>query len=456
MYLAEAPASAAGPTDPGEDIVEPPPIAMPGWLQTIRFSQRQIQFVFAARSELGEVFRMRAGIRGGAFVTSHPDHVRSLFTAEPEQVPTLTAESPLRPIVGPSSVLTTNGAAHLRQRKLLLPAFHGPAIDRYSEMIERATEAEIERWPIGEPFPLAPRMQAITLQVIMAGVFGIDGRPAAGSAEATLVRAIKQLTAASTSPMAKIAELANHGRVEPVGLMRRGVHMLDRAVYPAIAARREAGDLAERTDILSVLLQTTTESGEQLTDQELRDELLTLLLAGFETTANSLAWTWERLVRTPQAYERLREAARTGEDAHTTVEATILEGMRSRPVIPIIGRRVGAPWRLGEYVVPADSAISASILLVHHRDDLYPEPFAFMPERWIGRKPGSYEWIPFGGGTRRCLGATLAMAEQRVVLAAMARRLDLSADRPEAERAQHRNVTMIPARGARVVVDSRN
>jgi|SRR5271166_1097784 len=456
MYLSAAPASPAGPVEEGEAMLEPPAIAAPSWLQTIRFSQRQIEFVFAARHTLGEVFRMRAGIRGGAIVTCHPDHVRSLFTAEPEQVPTLTAESPLRPVVGPSSVLTTNGPAHLRQRKLLLPAFHGAAIDRYSEMIERATEAEIDRWPIGEPFPLAPRMQGITLQVIMAGVFGIDGRPATGTAEAKLVRAIKQLTAASTSPMAKIAELANHGRLEPVGLMRRGVDMLDRAVYPAITARREASDLTARTDILSVLLQTTTESGEELSDQELRDELLTLLLAGFETTANSLAWTWERLVRTPDAYERLREAVRTDEDAEATVEATIFEGMRSRPVIPIIGRRVGVPWRLGEYVVPAGSAISASILLIHHREDLYPEPFAFMPERWIGRKPGSYEWIPFGGGTRRCLGATLAMAEQRVVLTAMARRLDMRADRPEAERAQHRNVTMIAARGARVVVERRD
>jgi len=453
VYLCEAPASPAGPEEAA--VLEPPAIGLPGWLQTLRFSQRQIEFVFAAREEHGDVFRMKAGIRGGAVVICHPDHVRSLFTAEPEQVPTLTAESPLRPIVGPSSVLTANGAAHLRQRKLLLPSFHGEAIDHYSEMIERATEAEIDRWPIGQPFPLAPRMQAITLQVIMAGVFGIDGRPVSGSAEERLVRAIKQLTAASTSPMAKVAELANHGRAEPVGLMRRGVQMLDRGVYPAIAARRAAPDLAERSDILSVLLKSGTESGEALSDQELRDELLTLLLAGFETTANSLAWTWERLVRTPDAHERLREAVRTGEETHKTVEATILEGMRSRPVIPIVGRRVAARWRLGEYVVPAGSAISASILLVHHREDLYPEPFAFVPERWIGRKPSSYEWIPFGGGTRRCLGATLAMAEQRIVLAAMARRLDLVADRPEAERAQHRNVTMIPARGARVIVRGR-
>jgi cytochrome P450 len=192
-----------------------------------------------------------------------------------------------------------------------------------------------------------------------------------------------------------------------------------------------------------------------MSDKELRDELLTLVLAGHETTANSLAWAWERLVRTPAAHEALLDAVRGESDASERVEATIVEAMRSRPVIPIIGRRVKLPWRLGPYAVPADSPVTMSILLVHHREDLYPEPFEFRPERFLGRKPGTYEWIPFGGGIRRCLGAALAMAEQRVVLEAMARRLDLEADDPAPERAVHRNVTMIPGRGARVVIRSR-
>ena len=187
----------------------------------------------------------------------------------------------------------------------------------------------------------------------------------------------------------------------------------------------------------------------------MRDELLVLVLAGHETTANSLAWTWERLVRTPAAHERLLEAVRGGEGAAETVEATIVESMRSRPVVPIIGRRVMVPWRLGDYAVRADTPVLMSILLLHHREDLYPQPFEFRPERWLGRRPGTYEWIPFGGGIRRCLGAALAMAEQRVVLEAMARRLDLEAEDPAPERALHRNVTMIPSRGARVVVRSR-
>jgi cytochrome P450 len=455
MYMSAAASSPAGPADAEDAISYPPAIALARAAQVLRFSQRQIQFVFRAQREQGEVFQMQAGITGGTIVSSHPDHARSLFTAKPEHVPSLTAESPLRPIVGPGSVLTANGPRHLRQRKLLLPPFHGDAIDRYRQMIAAATDRELERWPVGRTFALAPRMQAITLDVIMSGIFGVEERPARGTAEHRLRSTIKYLTAASTSPVAKLGELTNMGREEPVGLMRAGIALLDRATYPIIAARRRVDDLAERTDILSLLLAARTEDGELLSDRELRDELLTLVLAGFETTANSLAWTWERLLRTPVAYERLLDAVRRGEQAAEHVEATIIEGMRSRPVIPIVGRRVSVPWRLGDYVVPAGSAISISILLVHHREDIYPDPFAFRPERWLDNKPGTYEWLPFGGGTRRCLGAALAMAEQQIVLHAIAQHLDLEADRPEPEHAQHRNVTMIPARGARVIVRHR-
>jgi cytochrome P450 len=455
MYMGGAAPSPAGPAEPGDALRAPPAIALPRALQIMRFTQRQIEFVFRARRELGDVFQMDAGIAGGTVVSSHPDHVRSLFTARPEHVPSLTAESPLRPIVGPNSVLTANGARHLRQRKLLLPPFHGDAIDHYTQMISAATERELDRWAIDRPFALAPRMQAITLDVIMSGIFGIAERPARGTPERRLRSTIKYLTRASTSVVAQVGELASSSREEPIGLLRRAVALLDRATYPIISARRGAENLEERDDILSLLLRAKTEDGELLSDRELRDELLTLVLAGFETTANSLAWTWERLLRTPHAYERLREAVRSGKQADEHIEATIVEGMRSRPVIPIVGRRVSVPWRLGEYVLPAGSAVSLSILLVHHREDLYPDPFAFCPERWLGRKPGTYEWIPFGGGTRRCLGAALAMAEQRVVLEAMARRLELEADRPEPEHALHRNVTMIPARGARAIVRAR-
>jgi len=453
-----APPSPAGPIEPGEleALSRPPSIPLPRLVQALRFNQRQIEFVFRARREQGEVFRMHGATEDAVVVTSHPDHVRSLFTASPEQAPSLTGESPLRPIVGTESVLTAVGPRHLRQRKLLLPPFHGEAIAAYTQMIAAATERELDRWPLGEPFALAPRMQAITLDVIMAGIFGIEGKPRRGTPEHGLRQVIRRLVAASTQPAAQIGELLHIGRDEAVGPMKAGLALLDRRMYAVIAARRRASDLDERRDILSLLLQARTEEGEALSDKELRDELLVLVLAGHETTANSLAWAWERLVRNPGAHEALLAAVRSGAGAEERIEATIVEAMRSRPVIPIIGRRVSVPWQLGEHGVPAGTAVTMSILLVHHREDLYPQPFEFRPERWLGRKPGTYEWIPFGGGIRRCLGAALAMAEQRVVLEAMARRLDLEADDPAPERALHRNVTMIPARGGRVVLRSRH
>jgi cytochrome P450 len=453
-----APESPAGPISAAEQesLAAPPVVEIHPAAQILRFNQRQIQFVFGARRRLGETFRMRTAMPGGLVIVSHPDHVRSLFTASPELAPSLAAESPLAPIVGPNSVLTALEPRHMRQRKLLLPNFHGEAIERYTRSISEAAEREIEAWPVGRPFSLAPRMQAITLDVIMSGIFGIEGRPRRDTPEFWLRFATKRLVAASTKPAAQIGELMNLFRDEPVGLTRLGLEILDRPTYAVIARRRAAADLAERRDILSQLLQARTDDGEALSDREVRDELLTLVLAGHETTANSLAWAWERLVRAPEAHDRLRETVRSGEDADEQVEATILETMRARPVVPIVGRRVMAPWLLSPYAVRADTPILVSILLLHHREDLYPRPFDFLPERWIGRRPGTYEWIPFGGGTRRCLGAALAMAEQRVVLEMMARRLDLEAAEPEPERARHRNVTMIPAHGARVVVRARH
>jgi cytochrome P450 len=453
-----APESPAGPVDAelAAALAVPPSIELPKVAQTLRFSMRQIEFVFRARRELGEVFRMRGVIPGGPVITSHPDHVKSLFMAKPEQAPSLTGESPLRPILGPNSVLTAVGPRHMRQRKLLLPPFHGEAIAQYVEMITAAAEREIDRWPVGETIELAPRMQAITLDVIMAGIFGIEGRPAKGTSEYALRREVRKAVAASTWPTSQLTELLHVGREEAMGPLKFGLAMLDRPVYAVIRERRAATDLEGRRDILSLLLQARTEDGEALTDKELRDELLTLVLAGHETTANSLGWCWERLVRNPEAHAALLDAVRGDEGAEERVEATIVETMRNRPVIPIIGRRVQVPWRLGDYGVEPGTAIAMSILLVHHREDVYPDPFAFRPERWLGRKPGTYDWIPFGGGIRRCLGAALAMAEMRVVLTTMARRLNLEPDRPEAERAMHRNVTMIPARGARVVIAAKH
>jgi cytochrome P450 len=452
-----APASSAGPigAEEAEQLPHPPFVDIHPLLQLLHFNQRQIEFVFKARRELGDVFALRTPEPNNLIVTSLPDDVRSLFKAKPEEAPSLAAESPLRPILGPNSVLTSLGERHMRQRKLLLPPFHGEAIERYTQAIAEATEREIDTWPLNTPFALAPHMQTITLDVIMAGIFGIEGRPAKGTPEQRLRSVTKRLVAISSKPIAQVAELMNVRREDAVGFTRAGVTLIDRPIYAMIEERRRAEDLDERRDILSLLLQARTEEGEELTDHEIRSELLTLVLAGHETTANSLAWSWERLVRNPAAHERLVESVRSEEGGADAIEETITETMRSRPVVPIVGRRAMLPWRLGDYGVRANTPILISILLLHHREDLYEEPFEFKPERWSDRKPGTYEWLPFGGGIRRCLGAALAMAEQRVVLEATARRLDLVAEDAEPERALHRNVTMIPARGARVIARSR-
>ncbi|HTT96151.1 MAG TPA: cytochrome P450 [Solirubrobacterales bacterium] len=457
--VGEAPPSPAGPIDARElaGLASPPAVGLPAAVQVVWFNLRQADFLFRHRRRLGEVWSARGYVKGGPVIVSHPDHVRSLFTADPGLVPTLAAESPLRPVLGPNSVLTANGAGHLKKRKLLLPAFHGDAVVAYEETIRRAAARELDRWPTGRAFALAPRMQAITLDVILGGIFGIEGRPAAGTVEHALRLAIRQMLWASERSIARVAELANLGSPEPRGLTRIGLLPSDRLIHALIARRRRAADLGERGDILSLLLRSTDEDGRAPSDAELRDELMTLVLAGHETTANQLAWTWERLLRTPAAHAGLLGAVRGGgrDEADAWVEATITEAMRSRPVVPMTGRRVAVPWRFGERGVAAGRPVAISILLLHHREDLYPDPFAFRPERWLGRRPGTYEWIPFGGGTRRCLGAALAMAEQRIVLAAMARHLDLEAPDPRPEPIQHRNVTMIPARGGRVVVGAR-
>lgn len=453
--LGQAPASVAGPLDGSPGVKLPPPVGVPRALQAIRVNTRQASFMLRARREHGEVFRMFGPIGEDVIVTSHPDHVRSLFTADPALAPSLTGESPLRPIVGPNSVLTLLGADHMRQRKLLLPSFHGEAVERYTAMIAEAAEREIDRWPIGEPFELGPAMQAITLDVIMSGIFGVEGVPAQGTPERDLREAIRNAVRVSGRPINQLLELLNIGRREPTRLGRRFVESLDRPLYAAIAARRAEGEVQGRNDVFSLLLESRYEDGQAMSDQELRDELLTLVLAGHDTTANSLSWAFERLLRNAGPYERLREELRSGDGA-AYLEAVINETMRSRPVIPLIGRRAKVPWQLGQWTLPADTPILISILLVHHREDLYPRPFEFLPERFLGVKPGTYTWIPFGGGIRRCLGATLAMAEQRVVLAAIARRTDMVAPDPAAELPRHRNVTMVPAHRTRVILQSRS
>jgi cytochrome P450 len=480
-YVGEAPPSSAGPVAEDTPIRLPPSEPGSPLLQSLRFSVRPIAFNLRHHRQFGDVWRINIlARREGFVVTCHPDHVRSLLKARPEDAPSLTGESPLRPILGENSILTSIGARHMRQRKLLLPPFHGEAVQRYVAMITDVAEREIDRWPLGEAFALAPRMSAITLDVIMSGVFGIEGTPAPGTSGHRLRQTIRRLLGASTNPLFQVIELQNIGRREPTGILKALLGIVDRQLLAIIAERRAQAanrGAGERTDILSLLIAARDEDGAPLTDRELRDELLSLVLAGHETTANSLAWTFERLLRTAPAYDALRERVRAGgPDGEAYVEATIHEAMRNRPVIPMIVRMVNRPWQFGDYTLPARTPVAISIVALHHREDLYPDPLSFRPERFLEHqhpddpgdersgeagslafvRPGTYTWLPFGGGIRRCLGASLAMAEQRVVLSAIARRTDLAAADPRPERARQRNVTTIPSRGARVLLTARD
>ncbi|MBO0769388.1 MAG: cytochrome P450 [Solirubrobacterales bacterium] len=449
--------SPAGPVDTDTPIHLPPGSSRSRLRQTLAFATNPYNSALRDTAQYGEVWKMELLTRKDPFyASSHPDHIRSIFTAKPDDAPAINYESPLKLWLGDNSVLMLVGPKHMRERKLLLPPFHGDAVARYIEMIKEVTAEEVDRWQQGSTFALAPRMQAITLEVIMRGVLGIEGLTSWRTPERRFREIIKHFLGLSTLRGYQLLELANSGNTEPKGPLKPMIGTIHSSLDAVIKARRAEGENTGRNDVFSLLLAARDEDGQPLTDDELRDELLTLILAGHETTANSLAWTCERLMRNPRAYDRLREEVRAG-TGEAYVEATIHEGMRVRPVINFVARKIQRPWRFGEYVLPAGTGVALSITGLHHRPDVYAQPHRFMPERFLDAegkfvKPGTYTWIPFGGGIRRCLGATLAMAEQRVVLEEIARSVDLEAPDPEPERGRQRNVTTIPIDGGRATI----
>ncbi|GAA3022875.1 cytochrome P450 [Gordonia defluvii] len=393
-----------------------------------------------------------AGGPGPVVVVFDPAHIKTIMTADESIAPSATRQSPLAPIVGSESVLTSVGDRHRQQRALLLPRFHGKAVARYQDSIDRATDAGLAAWPVGKPVALAEVAQRITLDVIMSAIFGLPDPHDTTAAERDMRTAILRFLRLSTTPIATVSQLANARRTEPIGLLKLVMTAVDRTVYRVLAQRRTDGDADTRDDIMSLLLTARDTDGKPLSDTEIRDELIILLLAGHETTANAVAWTFERLTRAPGVYRLARRAARHDDEDY--LEALINESMRSRPVVPIVARELKAPFDLGDTRVGPDVVALISILLLHHRDDLYPQPFAFEPTRFLGVRINPYELMPFGGGIRRCLGAPLAMAELRTVVGAILRRVELRTTSAPPEKPLHRNVTMIPGRGGIVVADS--
>jgi cytochrome P450 len=426
----------------------PPGSKAPAPLQAARYVRDPLGFLTRYRERYGDVFSVRFPFFGRIVYVASPELVKAVFTGSPAVFHAGEANATLlEPALGPNSVLTLDDEAHMRQRKLLLPPFHGERVRRYGALIEEVTRRDMATWPIGEPFALRPHTQRITLAVILRAVFGIGDEARIDRATRLIDRFSDRVTTIVRFPFLR----RDLGPRSPWRSFLRARAELDAFIYEEIALRRaEAGD-EEREDVLSLLLRARHEDGSPMTDAELRDELVTVVGAGHETTATGLAWAMERLLRTPRALGRLRESLAAGRGDY--LEATVKETLRARPVIIDVARKLTAPATVGGYELPAGSFVVPAIAAVHLREDLYPEPEQFRPERFLEAGADTYAWIPFGGGVRRCAGAAFAEFEMRVVLRELVTRAALRVTDSAAEKVKIRNITLAPEHGTTVVLE---
>jgi cytochrome P450 len=425
-----------------------PTSRVPALVNAVRYGRDPIGFFPRLYRRHGGMLRFSFPDFRDVVLVADPDLVASLFTGDPATLHAGEANATiLAPAVGRESVLVLDEERHLRERKLLLPPFHGRALDRYRALIAQAAATDLETWPVGEPFAVHDHMRAVTLDVILRAVFGVRERDRFERAFAV----VGEFSARSDALMLPSLLRRDHGPRSPWRRFLRARVALDALIHEELALRRAQDDAGERDDVLALLLRARHEDGSPMTEAQLRDELVTVVGAGHETTATALAWAVERLVRHPDVLGRLRASLEAGETE--LLDAVIKETLRVRPVITDVARRLTAPLELGGHALPAGSLVLAAITAVHRRPDLYPDPDRFRPDRFLGDDaPGSYAWIPFGGGVRRCLGAAFAQEEMRIVLREIVLRADLVAADPRDERPRLRNVTVAPARGARVVL----
>jgi cytochrome P450 len=428
-----------------------------------------------AREKYGDNFSVKfLTFERPMVMISDPDAIKALYRERSHGLPP-GRDIILTPIVGPRSLLVTEGADHLAHRKLMLPPFHGERMRSYQPLVEEIVDREIDSWPLGTEFPIHPRMQAITLEVILKVVFGIADGPRFERLREVLTRVLEE----TASPTAQLTGLASRrfGGRGPWAKFEKQLKEADSLLYAEIAEHRASGAYEERDDILSLMMQARFEDGwsaeggseisgnderdrpkhdigDRMSDSDLRDQLMTLLLAGHETTATALAWTFDLLLRHRGPLERLREELEAGEDDY--LRATISESLRLRPVVPLAGRRLNADLVSDDLSLPAGTDVTPAIWLTHTRAEVYPEPFAFRPERFISDPPDTYSWIPFGGGIRRCIGAAFAEFEMRIVLREVLTRCELHKASPAPEKIGRRNITLSPRAGTPVVLDARH
>jgi cytochrome P450 len=442
----------------------PPGPRAPAFVQFLRSSLRPAAFLHDCARRYGDVFTMRVPGEPPHVFFSHPDAIRDVFTADPDDLRAGESNGLLEPVVGPHSLLLLDGARHRRERRLMLPPFHGERMQAYGRLIRDLTDRAIDAWPVGRPFPVHESMRQVTLEVILHAVFGVDDdvAPVLRERLARLMRFIG-------GPAAVLLLLSwfrrDLGPHSPGRTFTRLMTAVDEAVYAAIARRRAAGATG-RDDILSMLLEARYDDGSGMSDAELRDEMMTLLVAGHETTATSLAWLFHHLLARPDVLARLREELHrvVGDDdvdSHHLprleyLDAAVKEAARTSPVIAFVGRLAHRPVRIGGHDLPAGVIVVPCMYLAHHRPDVWPEPARFDPDRFLGLRPSPYRFFPFGGGVRRCLGAAFATFETKLVLARVLARVAMRAAPGARVRLVRRNITFAPSAGMPVVVERRD
>ena len=431
----------------------------PGLLRAFGFVRRPFQFLDACARRYGDWFTVRVPGLPPFVFTSDPEAIRDVFSGDPEQLHAGEANAPLAAFVGPHSVLLLDGAAHLRQRRLLLPPFHGERMQTYGRVMREITDHAIDAWPLGQPFPIHRSFQAITFEVILRTVFGFDEGPELARLRSCLMRLSKLF--ASGVLLQVPAFQIELGGWSPWGRVVRLKREVEEIFYAEFARRRTRGT-SGRDDVLSLLLEARDEQGAPMADEVLRDEMLTLLLAGHETTAASLAWVIHRVLARPDVMAQLtEEIVRVGCEPQRIndlvyLDAVIKETSRLDPVIPNVGRRLHVPLRIGGRDLPAGPIVAPCIYLAHRRPDLWPDPERFDPERFVGTRIDPAAFFPFGGGTRRCIGAAFATYEMKVVLARILSRVTLQPAPGYRARLVRRSIAFVPSEGLPVVVSERS
>ncbi|HEX3609504.1 MAG TPA: cytochrome P450 [Solirubrobacterales bacterium] len=420
-------------------------------VQTLRWSFRPLPFMQECREKYGDSFSVKfMTFERPMVMISDPAAIKALYTEREHGLPP-GREIILTPIVGARSLLVTEGADHLAHRRVMLPPLHGERMRSYQPLVEEIVDREIDSWPLGKQFAIHPRMQAITLEVILRVVFGVADGPRLEQLRGVLTEVLEE----TASPFNQLIGLATRRfGGGPWAKFEAKLKQADELLYAEIAEHRANGNFEQREDILSLLMQARFEDGSEMSDTDLRDQLMTLLLAGHETTATALAWTFDLLLRHPHELGRLRDSLEQGEEDY--LRATISESLRLRPVVPLAGRRLAKDLVADGLNLPAGTDVTPAIWLAHTRADSFPEPFAFRPERFLEGSPDTYAWIPFGGGIRRCIGAAFAEFEMRIALREVLTRCELHKASPAPEKIGRRNITLSPKAGTPVVLTARH